>query len=541
MFKLFKKSQEEEDDVIVSLDDIGDRDSAVDEDDFEVVEIREDDFKEEKLPKRKKKQNGFIMEDAVDSDDDDEEKGHPILRAIRNVIVGIIGFAVVAYLLISAFFINHFYYGTRINDVDFSMKTAHDVESYMSKQVDDYVLTLNELNKVTEKIVGKDIAIKYKQSTQIKRAMKNQNPILWVRAIWDPDVLNVDVGVEYDEAKLAETISKLKCMDESKWTKSTSAKPEYNGTEFVPGKEIYGTAIDTDAFNKAVREKITQFIPELNMEEVGCYQKPKYISSSPEVKAAADQMNNMSKAKVVYHFGDKVAVVNRDKIKDWLTLDTNTMKVGFNEGKVDEYLALVGKVYDTVGKDRTFKSPTGKQVTIGGGTYGWEIDEAAEAAALKEHIKKGEVLDKEPAYVQRAASYGDVDWGSTYAEVDLELQHMWYIKDGKIAFECDVVTGLPTPKRETPTGVHQCLEKAQNKVLRGDRTPGGGYEYETPVAYWMRVTWSGVGFHTATWQPAFGGNRYTYAGSHGCINMSYNDSVTLYGIIQVHDAVIIHK
>ncbi|MBQ4361487.1 MAG: L,D-transpeptidase, partial [Lachnospiraceae bacterium] len=49
------------------------------------------------------------------------------------------------------------------------------------------------------------------------------------------------------------------------------------------------------------------------------------------------------------------------------------------------------------------------------------------------------------------------------------------------------------------------------------------------------------GFHTATWQPFFGGNRYTYAGSHGCINMSYSDSQALYGYIEVGDAVIIHE
>ena len=55
--------------------------------------------------------------------------------------------------------------------------------------------------------------------------------------------------------------------------------------------------------------------------------------------------------------------------------------------------------------------------------------------------KKGEVVTKEPAYYQTAASHGAQEWGTTYVEVDLSAQHMWYIVDGNVALETDVVTG----------------------------------------------------------------------------------------------------
>ena len=510
----------------------------IDEDSFEEDEVDEESFEEGDLPPQRKDPAGYFMEMARE---EEEGKKRSVGKTILKVLLGIIGFAALAYLAVSAFFIGHFYYDTTINGVDFSLKSADDVEKYMSRQVDDYVLTVNELQGDTETIVGADIGIRYKQSTQIKQQLKAQNPLLWIRAFWEPDSMNVDVGVDYEEEKLAAVISKLQCMDESKWTKSSNAKPEFDGSQFVVAKEVYGTTINKDIFNKAVRDAISQFVPELSLEEAGCYQPPKFVSTSPEVQAACDKMNNYSKACVTYTFGDTTEVVDRNVIKDWLKVNTDNMKVTYNEDKVTDYLKALGKKYDTIGKTRTITSPAGEKYKVSGGTYGWEIDEAKEAKALKKHIKKGETVTKEPAYVQRAASRGDVDWGSTYAEVDISKQHAWYIKDGKVAFEFDVVTGLPTAKRATPTGVHQCLEKARNKVLRGDRLPSGKYEYETPVAYWMRVTWSGVGFHTATWQPSFGGNRYTYAGSHGCINMSYNDSVTLYGLIEVGDAVIIHK
>ena len=148
---------------------------------------------------------------------------------------------------------------------------------------------------------------------------------------------------------------------------------------------------------------------------------------------------------------------------------------------------------------------------------------------------------KDAAYVQEAASHSEQDWGTTYAEVDLTDQHMWYIVDGSVAFEADVVTGLPTPERETPSGVYSILELKRDKTLVGETDPATGKPiYETPVSYWMRVTWTGVGFHDATWQPYFGGSLYQTNGSHGCINMSYDDAATLYSMLSIGTPVVMH-
>ena len=50
-----------------------------------------------------------------------------------------------------------------------------------------------------------------------------------------------------------------------------------------------------------------------------------------------------------------------------------------------------------------------------------------------------------------------------------------------------------------------------------------------------------IGFHDATWQSSFGGNRWRNgAGSHGCLNISYNAAQSLWGIIGVGDVVVVH-
>ena len=196
----------------------------------------------------------------------------------------------------------------------------------------------------------------------------------------------------------------------------------------------------------------------------------------------------------------------------------------------------------TKGKTRFFTTPDGRSAEVTGGTYGWEVDEKTELAALTQSIEKGETVTKEPAYCknQTAASHGAQDWGTTYVEVDLTRQYMWYIKYGTVAMETNVVTGKPTPDKETPQGVYSILEMKRDKVLTGEIQADGLPEYETPVDYWMRVTWTGIGFHDATWQSSFGGDRYIDHGSHCCINMSLDDAGRLYSMLEVGTPVVMH-
>ena len=119
---------------------------------------------------------------------------------------------------------------------------------------------------------------------------------------------------------------------------------------------------------------------------------------------------------------------------------------------------------------------------------------------------------------------------------------MWYVGNGAVQLETDVVTGLPTPERETPTGVYSILEMKRDKTLVGEINPSTGQpSYRTKVGYWMRVTWTGIGFHDATWNPSFGGSRYQANGSHGCINMPLDQAASLYGMLSVGTPVIIHN
>ena len=494
-----------------------------------------------------------IQDDNTEREDEADKMSESTKKKIRRrrrrkgnmgkkpwIIAGsIVGALVVIYLGISAFFIGHFYIDTEINGQDFSGKSVSDVENYIKEQVQDYELTIIEQNNEKDVIKGSDISLTYKENDDVQKAMDAQNPLLWPKAFFSVSSTNVTIDVGYDQDALNTKIQEVKAVTQEQ-TDPVSAYPKFDGDSFVVEPEVYGTAVNMDVFTQKVAEYITQFKTELNMMDEECYVMPKYTSDSPEVQKACDAMNQYCKASITYTMEDENVVVDKELISTWLKYDDN-MQVSLDEDAVRKWMREFGKKYDTVGTTRSITTPNGKTVDVSGGTYGWSVDEDSETKTLINSIKNGEVTEKTPAYVQEAASHSEQDWGTTYAEVDLTDQHMWYIVDGSVAFEADVVTGLPTPERETPSGVYSILELKRDKTLVGETDPATGKPiYETPVSYWMRVTWTGVGFHDATWQPYFGGSLYQTNGSHGCINMSYDDAATLYSMLSIGTPVVMH-
>lgn len=123
--------------------------------------------------------------------------------------------------------------------------------------------------------------------------------------------------------------------------------------------------------------------------------------------------------------------------------------------------------------------------------------------------------------------------GKKYVEIDISQQKMWLKENGYDKLVTPVVTGNPNKGMATPPGIFKVNKKMKNAVLRG---PG----YASPVKYWVPFNGS-IGIHDAYWQPAFGGSRYLYAGSHGCVNTPLSNMSYLYSKISVGTPVIVHK
>lgn len=455
---------------------------------------------------------------------------------------GVLAGICLIYVAISVYFMSHFFVNTKINGKNFSGKTASDVEKYLQTNIKDYKLTILENEGRQDVISGSEIGLEYRAGTEAEKLLKDQNGFAWPKAFFTENSRKVSVNMSYNEESLNQRISQLSCL-QTEQTPAENAKPEFDGNQYVIKPEVYGNAVDKERLTEQVKVHITEFQPQLDMVETKCYAKPKYVEDSKEVQEACDAMNKYVNASITYPMNEPV-VVDKALISQWLQVD-GEMKVSLNTEAMKQWFTAFGDKYDTQGTTRTFTTPAGKSATVTGGTYGWSIDEDTELVNLQNSILNGEVVTREPAYYAggTAAAHSGQDWGNTYAEVDMSAQHMWYVQNGQVVLETDVVTGEPIPSRITPEGVYSLMWKQRDATLVGDIKPETGKpEYETDVAYWMQVTSSGVGFHDAIWQTAFGGTLYQIpgTGSHGCINMPLDQAGALFNMIEPGTPVIFH-
>lgn len=123
--------------------------------------------------------------------------------------------------------------------------------------------------------------------------------------------------------------------------------------------------------------------------------------------------------------------------------------------------------------------------------------------------------------------------GDTYIEISIKDQYMWYYKNGKCLVSTPVVTGMKN-SFDTTKGLFYVWEKKSPARLVGET-------WDTQVNYWLAVTHDGIGIHDSTWRTSgYGGNIYTYNGSHGCINTPYDKVKTIYNNCTVGTPVVVY-
>lgn len=223
-----------------------------------------------------------------------------------------------------------------------------------------------------------------------------------------------------------------------------------------------------------------------------------------------------------------VAGLHAPKLK---SVKTQVNRVTFKWDSVD-YASGYQILYSTK-KDSDFK-----ELTTTGGTY---YNSARLKGGTHYYFKIRAYKDfptrriygsyKRTDKIVSKKAYG-VNVGDTYIEISLEEQTMWFILDGKIYTKTAVVTGN-VGARATPKGTYRIFEKQSPSVLVGD-------DYRTTVNYWLAFTYSGCGIHDSTWRSAYGGDIYTYDGSHGCVNTPMDEVIKIYEKAHVGNYVVVY-
>ncbi len=249
------------------------------------------------------------------------------------------------------------------------------------------------------------------------------------------------------------------------------------------------------------------------------------------LNARLDTYRNMT---VTYTFGSETEVLDGSTIDSWLKIDGENISVDQNQAKA--YVENLATNYNTIYVPRTFHTSYGSDVTVSDNEYGFQIDQKGELNQLLQDLETGTPVTRDPVYsIAGMQRNGRDDLAGSYIEVSLDNQHLWLYKDGALVTETDIVSGAPTPERETMRGAWPIAYKASPYTLTSDQ-----YGYNTTVTYWMPFVY-GQGLHDATWQSSFGGSRYkSGAGSHGCVNLPKDQAAIIYNAIDGGYPIIIY-
>ena len=411
------------------------------------------------------------------------------------------------YVGISVYFMDHFFPRTSINHRNAEFLTTRQVKDMVMQQARDYKLVLKGRQGETEELAPQSMGVSYYETDAVDQIKRIQNGFLWPRIFWQADSYQLTAGVTFDEEQLLEALQGLRLVNEGEAPENAWVELTEEGYELH--EEEQGTCLDMQSLKEQVKGAISNQLPELDLEESGCYRSPGITVESEKIATLTDQLDHWLGAEVTYEFGPESEVVDDKAISGFISLEGYEARL--NPEAVSAWVQQLAEKRDTYKKERHFRSTLRGVITVKGGNYGWQIDQEAESEALLAHINEGETIVKEPAYTQRGKLWSsNYDIGDTYIEVDMGAQHMWFYKDGSLVVDTDVVTGNMSRSYGTPAIVASIQYKARNAVLRGAN-------YATPVKYWMPF-YRNYGIHDANWRANFGGDIYKTNGSHGCVN-----------------------
>lgn len=422
--------------------------------------------------------------------------------------------------------------GTSVNGLGVSGLTVEEA----TKRIGDfynneYQLTIRQRGGTSEVIKGSEIGFAVALPEGLLQGILDaQNA---ADRLSGPDVDNshrAEMQNTYNPEALAAKFNSLNCISGSGIITTTDAHVSgyQEGQPFTIVPEVRGNNVDREKTAQVIRTAVASGAQEIDLEEAGCYYEVQVTADNAELIALCSTMNQCREMSITYVFGENTEVLDPATICSWIT-GSQDGQIAVNQEQAAAYVQTLAAKYNTAGTTRTFRTATGRDVSLTG-PYGWKIDQGAETAALIAMIRTGQTQSREPQYSSKAVNRTAAEWGSTYVEVDLTGQHVYMTKDGVVVWDAPCVTGNLSKNYDTPSGIYGLYYKERDRVLRGPKQADGSYEYESPVSYWMPFN-NGIGLHDANWRSNFGGNIYKTSGSHGCINLPPAKAKVLFDLV----------
>lgn len=461
-----------------------------------------------------------------------------ILTVLGIIIMTPVCMVLLIYLGLAWYYSDTFMNGVMINGVYAAGMTPEELNELLLQRTEEASFTVMDKYGDNYEIPIEDMDFAYTYLGELNRIKSGQNPFHWGIALVSGTSENYTITPEglCDTQKLHDYLMSMELI-------KNQADPDNIRVEIIKEKEGYAliddteNLLDVDAAVETIEQSVLEGERYLDLEDAGCYVEIDYTKEMLDTLDIWKKVKKLQDVEIVCQFYDSDETVDSSVICDWIALDEDgdfqldeNGELILNEENVAEYVEQLADRHDSVNGPWTFSPTRGGTVTIEKGTYGYKLNQKKQKEYFMERVYAHESAVTEAIYSQRGWGDAGGDIGSTYIEVDMSNQMMYYYKDGLLQLSTPVVTGNTSKGNGTPQRVCYIYFKQRNRTLIGE-------DYETPVSYWMAV-YGNIGIHDATWRGKFGGTIYKTNGSHGCINTPMKAVSQLYEMAEEGTPVI---
>ena len=498
--------------------------------------------------------------------------GRPVHKLIVGFLIVAAFIAATGYVVYADRYESHFIEGTVINNNDVGGLNLEEAKNLLANS-SDYQIEIDFRDGGSEWISGDSISLGYEYGDGVEQMLASQDKYHWIEGVLgETRSYTIDNGVHFDEEQLASIVKSFPELSEDVQVAPVDARCVRTAENaFAIEPESEGNRIESSRALECISEAIRQQKRLLNLSAAGAYESPAVTADDPELNERVAQLNHFLETTVTYDLPDGGQwTIGRDTLIEWVSggsgsdnsgaditeegdfgtdgLETGNAETGGSgmdyyidaqviSGKCAEAISSLASIVDDIHTSRTFYATSGRTVDIASGTFGRQIDQAAEVEQLASNLLNFESAEREPAYLLN--TYPESLNGGDYIEVDLSNQMVYLYKDGELFYDTPCVSGLADdPERVTITGLFKIQEKDRDRTLKGKPDENGVPTYESFVSYWMGFS-GAYGLHDATWRDEFGGDIYEYAGSHGCVNLPYSAAETIFNNVEEGTRVIV--
>lgn len=452
----------------------------------------------------------------------------------------------IVYLAGMLYYNDKFLNGTMVNGSDVGGMTLQKANDQLSKKVNGQSLKLIFNDGQSEVLQSAQLGVSYNKDNSLNQLMKNQNKWAWFIGFFKNEKNTLTDLIQISDENLTNGIASMEHAKEENQIAPTDAYIQYKDGSFSIIEETLGSKFNIEKLVKNIKVALSEGKQQLDVTKANGYVKPQVYKDDQDLNNQLKAANEYCLSAITYTTpkGKEIALDGSTLIT-WLSKQDDgsyTKDESVFKEKLTAFVKELASQYNSIGATRTFTGKDGQSHTVSGGTYGFRVSTDSEVSALLKMINENKSENNRiPEHTGQLPSGENGGLGTTYLEINITKQHLWFVKDGSVVLESDFVSGKESdPTRLTPSGTYYIYNKERNRVLRGTKQPNGKYEYESPVSYWMPFN-KGIGLHDASWRSTFGRDIYINSGSHGCINLPTGFAGSLYSQIYVNLPVVVYR